>query len=789
MVLALLVAACGGSEQEPPDTTSEGTGSWDLIASGITEEGVPLDVALQAFALEVGPLPGVDTPAGGGPVPSGTGAVRWTLGHWDELNSEQQEAVTGYLHPSRSSRVGGPVLAVAGLATDTGPDEQALLELIAETEDVIAQNLGRDLGVPIELHVAPDLDDGDGYAYASGTDTGGGMFGPMARCEITLAKTGSQIAADAQAGGDPAPLRSLIAHEIFHCFEMALTVNLVESYIRPSWVVEGLAEWVGETVSGGSAGSGETGWPRWLADPPLSLFAREYSAIGFYAHLQEHGADVWSTIDHIIEGSDESDEAAYVAAIAAAGPDVLPAWGAGVYRDPTRAPVWDQDGPGITPHKYPARTAFPEIGDGSVAQPFATRLGADTWDTELTAQVVTIGGTGFGMVLLPDDAELTLDGTMTEVLCTDPAGCSCPEGSPGASAVFRVTTPGPARIGLTGHLDGTTMTLQGWTLDAFCQNQPEVDECMVGLWQSVSYHAQDQEVMGGTGAGVMLTIDRTGRGSIDFDPMVNIVSRTESGGDLVPWVRVVQTGQAYFDVTPTVEGGLVDRAFGVDYSIRAEVDLGSGFVEAGDEFALTGTGAGPGATLTCDGDTLTWTGVAGISGYEFTRLSSDVDPVVTPPDAVPIDEEGEGGEGEPGGIPEPPPDWGSGIDACLILTIDEIQTYSPGVTQPEAEDDLSTQLFHQCSYLPGLVVQVLPPQPPEFTGDAAQGIGMEVVPIEGIGDWAQAFFFPGDPPTLASVSAGNAAGTVSITPYAQVVEGSPEYQALLDFLAKALCRL
>jgi hypothetical protein len=229
---------------------------------------------------------------------------------------------------------------------------------------------------------------------------------------------------------------------------------------------------------------------------------------------------------------------------------------------------------------------------------------------------------------------------------------------------------------------------------------------------------------------------------------------------------------------------------GVDYSIRAEVDFGAGLVEAGPEFTASGATAGPGVSLTCAGDTLTWTAASGVSSYQFTRISTQVDPVPEPPpDAVPLDPVDGGGEGGGGGLPEPPPDWGIGLDACQLLTLEEVQALAPDAVQPAGEDGLSTQLLHQCTYLPALAIQVLPPQPPEFTGDAAAGIGLEVFGVAGIGDWAQAFFYPGDPPTLASVSAGSAAGMVSITPYAQVVAGTPEYQALLDLLATALGRL
>jgi len=782
--IALLAAACAGSAEEPPSEPNEESGetAWETVISGITEDGVPLQVALEAFALAIGPLPGVETPEGPSQrIASGSGALRWTLGHWDELTAEQQAAIERYLEPGETTGA-GPVLAMTGQVQAAEPDEQVLVELIAQVEDVIAQNLGRELGVPIELHVASGMDGSKFLALATGTDANGKWFGPMVKCEIFLTNSGSELASKVEAGGVPAAqMTALMAHEVFHCFERALSINLAETYARPPWVLEGLAEWVGETVAGGPQ---TITWSRWLTEPQHSLYTREYSAIGFYAHLQENGADVWSTIDHIIEGSDEGNEPAYLTAIGAAGPGVLTTWGPGVYRDPTRSPEWDQDGPGITPEKYPPRADFPEVANGSQFALAAGPLAADIWDTELNAEVVTLGGTGFGMMLLPDGAELVLDGTLAEVLCTNPEGCSCPEGSPGAGTVFRIITPGPARIGLTGHLEGSQLTIGGWSLDAFCQNQPELEACLIGQWLSVSYEADSQVILPGTGTGVMLNIDDTGRGSIDFDISVPIVSQIEGAED-VP-VRIVQTGLALFEVTPTLEGGVIDSAVGVGYSIHAEVDLGAGFIEAGEEVSLSGPSTGPGVTLTCDGDTLIWTGAGGIASYEFSRQSSTAEPIPEPPpDAVPLGPDNGEGEGGGGGLPEPPPDWGLGLDACLLLSLEDVQAYSPAATQPAAEDDISTQLLHQCTYIPAFSLQVTPPQPPAFTGDAAEGIGLEVVPIEGIGDWAQAFVYP-ETDMVALVSAGNGQGTVSITSYVQVGVGTPEYQALLGILEKAL---
>ena len=68
------------------------------------------------------------------------------------------------------------------------------------------------------------------------------------------------------------------------------------------------------------------------------------------------------------------------------------------------------------------------------------------------------------------------------------------------------------------------------------------------------------------------------------------------GTEDVP-VRIVQTGQAFIEVMPSLEGAVIESAVSVGYSIHAEVDLGAGFIDAGETVSLSGPSTGPGVTL------------------------------------------------------------------------------------------------------------------------------------------------------------------------------------------------
>jgi hypothetical protein len=790
-----LVVSCGGDATAPEEESVTSDGVWgDVLEGGVEDGVVPLDVALQTFELAIGDLPDVDAPGGDTEdITSGSGAIRWTLGHREQLTSDQLHAVTGYLDSVTGEIPEGarpwPVMALQVPPSAAAEvDEVALLGLIGQIEAKLASQLGRDLGVPIELYVAPNLVEGDADAFVVGTDSSGGYFGKMTKCTLTITKAGMGTASQVEDGVPSADLESLIAHEVFHCFEAAVG-TLAQSQKRPSWVVEGLAQWAGETISGGSKVSK---WGAWLLEPTIPLWDRVYSAIGFYAHLDEHGADMWGLADAIIAASDQGNENAYTTAIAGASPDVVPTWGPGTYRDPTRAPAWDQDGAGIVPVKYAPQTTLPAVTAGTVIEPNTPKLTADIWDTGIDAQVVSITGEGHGMILLADGAELSFPESVGTILCTEPGGCTCPDGTPGSSAVFRITERGDIRVGLTGHLDGTTLDLRGWDLEEFC-DEYEAGGCLVGVWEVVSYSSPNQEIMDGSGGGITLTVDGEGDSVLDFNDSNPIFARVLV--DDAPWVRVRQVGTVHFQVDVTQDEVVVASAVGVGYHIAGDVVLGDDIFQAGPGIGLDGAGMGPGVTLDCQGDTLTWTAPGGLAQYVFDRIASDGEDVPAPPqDGEPVG--GGGGEGTPGGeSPPQPSELPEGANACVILSLDEVRTVFPQAGGGVTEDDISGPFYRQCTYTDGMFLSIQPPADPEFVESGAGALDTETLVIDGIGVWARAFLNEGDPTfgiTAGSVfmlSAGNEKGTVNILPWIDVIEGTPEYQALLDLIELALSRL
>ena len=104
-VLTVLTAGCSGSHNAASDKSAShkstsvpndlaGT-SWLKVLDQIQPNGtVSTATALDAFALAIGPLPGVTPPPGRTVRPdSGTLALDWVFAHWNQLSPAQQQTV------------------------------------------------------------------------------------------------------------------------------------------------------------------------------------------------------------------------------------------------------------------------------------------------------------------------------------------------------------------------------------------------------------------------------------------------------------------------------------------------------------------------------------------------------------------------------------------------------------------------------------------------------------------------------------------------------------------------
>ncbi|MBD1823907.1 VWD domain-containing protein [Cyanobacteria bacterium FACHB-DQ100] len=139
--------------------------------------------------------------------------------------------------------------------------------------------------------------------------------------------------------------KSLLAHEIYHCFQNELLgVNQL-----PEWFIEGSAMWAGEEYAGGTKMSSPM-WKDYLSGEK-SLFDRGYDAIGFYAHLKNSGVDVWKRLDSIMKTASNDSDGLFNQFVKSAGDSFLTTWASGLARKSEAGADWNTIGPGITADK------------------------------------------------------------------------------------------------------------------------------------------------------------------------------------------------------------------------------------------------------------------------------------------------------------------------------------------------------------------------------------------------------------------------------------------------------
>lgn len=467
--------------------------AWERVLSQIGPEGdVSLDTALQAFSLAIGLLPGVATPPGPAQqIPSGSGAIRWLMGHYDELTREQQAAVDAYLAPSPDAIQVEPDAASAVRTATFDPTadaptfhyasarrpvvtslrtpsqaterEQYFLAIFDEMDDAVFARLGRLRTLRYTMTLNPTHIDPEGSTKALAYTVPRFGFGDQeapSRCDFYL---NPEITGD----GDAVPLRVVIAHEMFHCYQVGLAPDRGAwrdtAKARP-WIVEGSAEWAGEAIAGPGP-DGADWWGRYLSSPGTVLFARTYDAIGFYQHMAERKIDIWKLLDKMLF---QSNEDAYHTGADPGGDPFLDTWASGLYRAPWGNP-WYADGPWTPGDKLPEVTFQIRKGEPQSIEtpPFANK------DWRVTTKEAILHIVPNGHVRLGTPFELDFIATTPIDLCVDGKGCACPAGSTYTGPIL-VTAAQPVYTALTGAVSGASIGLTAMSLEEFCEpDRPE----------------------------------------------------------------------------------------------------------------------------------------------------------------------------------------------------------------------------------------------------------------------------------------------------------------------------
>jgi hypothetical protein len=438
IVLALLLATFAIAVYRGLSTRSAST-AWERIAARIEPGGrVPRQLALDAFATLVGPIPGGEVVPGELGVRSGSAPVRWLMRYWDDLSDSQQAAIRAALD-SQPATPSQPLQAFA--ATPRTPRDG-----LQEFTDGVAAEFKTQ--VPAFSPARPFVVVGDPpyeretLAITSAARGGERVTsGPVDSCRIMYLPAAVQLFetsryAGTSADGDRAlaVLRAVVAHELMHCHQINAAQSAERYRSQPPWILEGSAAWGGflhaypSTPAHGSMNF----WGQFFADSSKDLFDRAYDGIGFWAYARdpwgllrealslpwESAEDAFGLSDHVLAETRRQQGLGHSAM--------------SFPRRPELGTAWQTVGPGIgDEHPRPPVIVTVGLGERRIEGPIRAFRYADLQFAS-DVQVVKVepradGALHWGKDNHGPDDEFVGTGNEAFWFCLKPGGCACPD--------------------------------------------------------------------------------------------------------------------------------------------------------------------------------------------------------------------------------------------------------------------------------------------------------------------------------------------------------------------------
>lgn len=390
------------------------TGWERLLNKAGAERRVTKATALDAFALAMGPIPGIHVSHNDvGVVDSGDDAVDWILPYIGHLTRRQRTAVRAELIPRQWRGHRQARLAMAAAASL--PGTQGLTENVALSR--AADGYADEYGGLLKLHPSfksfvyygnfPERQSGP-IAASYGLDAQGGKSGPPVTCLIALNPFNKFAISSVQ---------ETLAHEVFHCFQTQIlgSWNKVSALKgSETWLVEGGAQWAGCEVQTGPVGEGWYGGGAqgYLTTPETELFSRTYDAIGFFDEVRlATRINPFTTMAAALTAG--SNAGAYHKLLDGHDEQLLDDWAASFAQDPSRGPQWRPSGPcynkstPISPKPVKvSSTGTEEIRIGSHATTIKVlelAKGDYTLDIKVTSGRARLSASGINDVIAPDD--------------------------------------------------------------------------------------------------------------------------------------------------------------------------------------------------------------------------------------------------------------------------------------------------------------------------------------------------------------------------------------------------
>lgn len=447
LVLLLGVIGCVPSPPDPVESPSPDAISGPSLGDRLDEDGtIPLDLALDLFAAGFGPIDGGDAEAVALPVLSGTMAIRGLLRHWEELTPEQQATVEALLVPADGGAAGAAGAAgadagsraVPALHMEPSESIRGITALVAELQGELEGLLGRRLSVPIEAGASDEAADPMYQAFAW-PNVGGRHVrtGRMDACEIDVLPPAWDVI-------DTPQFRTLIAHEVMHCFQYDGAGGVADVLKAASWVVEGGATFAAMTVD--PTDYFDRRWDQWLREPRIPLYKREYDALGVYAVAEQEGSDVWQHLVPLLQA--EGTAAGLELLFERSWGEALTAVARRLVREPRVGPAWESSGPHITAVRGTVGIdvmSGASMDDVVTILPFATAPYTVGIDAASEVVDVTVFG-GLGVLGVPSGATEEIGREFSGRYCVT-GFCECPEG--GDTGGTEISSGGPLGLALT----------------------------------------------------------------------------------------------------------------------------------------------------------------------------------------------------------------------------------------------------------------------------------------------------------------------------------------------------
>jgi hypothetical protein len=426
--------------------------AWQRTIDRIRANGsITPAIALRAFAIVYGSVPGARRPAGRLGTPrSGTLAMQFAARVWPRISRAQRKAIDraiGAPHDARSPR-----LAQASNQVLT-PDPA--LQAIA---DKLAAYYAKQLGTAVpKIKV---------FRTSEEITSGGQPAGADALPQNANGEWGVGVPVSCRVRVPPSTLKAgqvkiefILGHEVFHCFQFTLMAAWRK---RSAWIIEGSAVWAAILAAKVPKASGSFDYRTYLETANAPLFGRAYDAVGFWGRAEELGGfgSLWGKLPKILDAPD--DPASFALAGGTAQP-FIDTWASSSFRFSAAGSAWNQKDPYPVSHTElppPATTITSGTTLGSNAYALHEYVVAKDPSAPLVNVTKLAGSLRAGTT--QDDFGLV----ESDWFCF--GKCACPPGKAGVVPTYRELSGSLLSLGLTGGAAQGAGRVTFHTLDEFC---------------------------------------------------------------------------------------------------------------------------------------------------------------------------------------------------------------------------------------------------------------------------------------------------------------------------------